>query len=108
MEEGATVSELGGVGDGLGEFDGEAEVGRCGFGPAFPGFTHVGAMEAGVDFDAAEKVGVALEVGEFFVAGGREGGGVVLGEGPASGADEEVVERARVGGGGLHAWTSSG
>lgn len=78
------------MGDGLGEFDGEAEVGRRGGGPAFPGFALVGAVEAGVDFYAMEMVGVALEVGEFGVAGWREEGGVVLGESPAGGADVEV------------------
>ncbi len=60
------------------------------------------AVEAGVDFDAMEAVGVALEVGEFGVAGGWEGGGVVLGEGPAGGADVDVVECGRVGRSGFH------
>ena len=59
----AGVGEPGGVGDGLGELDGEAEVSGSGGGPAFPGFVLVGAVEAGVDFGAVEGVGVAVEVG---------------------------------------------
>ena len=82
LECGAAVFELGFVGDGAGEFYGEAEVGRCGGGPALPGFAHVRAVEAGVDFDAVEAVGVALEVGEFCFAGRRKGVRVVFGEGP--------------------------
>jgi hypothetical protein len=108
LEQRAAVAELGGVGDGLGEFDGEAEAGGRGGGPTLPGFAHVGSVEAGVDFYATETVGVTLEVGELSVAGGREGGGVVFGEGPAGGADVEVVEWGRVGSGGFHAWTSGG
>jgi hypothetical protein len=102
LEEGAGVVELGGVGDGLGELDGEAEVRRRGGGPALPGFALVRAMEAGVDFYAMDEVGVALEVGEFLVAGGWKEVCVVAGEGPAGGADVEVVEGQRVGGGGFH------
>jgi len=90
------------VGDGLGELDGEAEVGRRGGGPALPGFAQVGAVEAGVDFDAVEAVGVALKVGEFGVAGCGEVVGKVFGEGPAGGADVEVGEGWRVGWGGFH------
>jgi hypothetical protein len=62
LEQSAGVVELGGVGDGPGEFDGEAEVGRGGGGPALPGFAVVGAVEAGVDLYAMEAVGVAVEV----------------------------------------------
>ena len=102
MEEGAGVVELSFVSDGAREFDGEAEVGRRGDGPALPGFAHVGAVKAGVDFYAMEEVGVALEVGEVGVSGWGKGVGVVLGERPAGGADVDVVEWGRVGGGGFH------
>jgi len=59
LEEGTGVDELGFMGDGAGDFYGEAEVVGSGGGPAFPGFALVGAMEAGVDFDAVEAGGVA-------------------------------------------------
>jgi len=50
------------MGDGLGDFDGEFKVGWRGRGPALPGFEHVRAMEAGVDFDAVEASGGTFEV----------------------------------------------
>ena len=62
LKERAGVEELCCVCDGLGEFDGEAEVVGCCSGPTLPGFEHVRAVEAGVDFDAIEDAGVALEV----------------------------------------------
>ena len=62
LEEGSGVDEFGFVGDGFGDFYGEAEVFGGGGGPALPGFEHVGAVEAGVDFDAVEALGVADEV----------------------------------------------
>ena len=89
------------MGDGAGNLDGEAEVGRRGVGPALPGLAQVGAVEAGVDLDAVEAVGVALEVGELVGSGWRKGGCVVLGEGPAGSADVDVAERGRVGCGGI-------
>jgi len=101
LEQGATVVELGFVGDGAGKFYGEAEVGGRGGGPTLPGFAHVRAVEAGVDLDAVEAVGVALEVGELGVSGWRKGEGVVFGEGPAGGADVDVAEWERVGRGGV-------
>ncbi len=61
-ESAAGVYEFGGVGDGFGGFDGEAEIFRGGGCPAFPGGAAMGAVEAGVDFDAAEAGGVALEM----------------------------------------------
>lgn len=93
LKEGAGVAELRGVGDGFGEFDGEAEVGWRGGGPALPGFALVRAMEAGVDLDGVEAVGVALEVGEVGVAGWGEVVGVVAGEGPAGGANVDAGGR---------------
>jgi len=62
LQECAGVEEFCRVGDGLGEFDGEAEVVWCGGAPTLPGFEHVRAVEAGVDLDAVEDAGVALEV----------------------------------------------
>ncbi len=62
LKERAGVDELCCVRDGLGEFDGEAEVVGCCSGPTLPGFEHVRAVEAGVDFDAVEDAGVAVEV----------------------------------------------
>jgi hypothetical protein len=97
LEKRAGVGELGFVGDGTGEFDGEAEVGRSGGGPALPGLAEVRAVEAGVDFDAVEAVGVALEVGKVGVSGWRKGGRVIFRERPAGGADVDVPERRRVG-----------
>ena len=114
LEEGSGVVELRFVGDGLGKFDGEAEVGGRGGGPALPGFAHVGAVEAGVDFDALEAMGVALEVGELGVAGRGEVGRVVFGERPAGGADVDVFDDRRVGWRGFHrgpewaAWKTPG
>ena len=91
------------MGDGFGEFDGEAEVVGGGCGPALPGFAEVGAMEAGVDFDAVEGLGVALEVGAF----GGEETGVWDGKGPAGGADVDVKRYGELGEGRLHGWRRS-
>ncbi len=102
------LARLGDVSDGLGEFDGEAEVIGRGCGPALPGFAQVRAVEAGVDLNAMEAVGVALEVREVGVSGRGKGGRVVLGEGPASGADVDVAEGGRVGWSGFHAGGASG
>ena len=97
LEESAGVGELGFMGDGAGHLYGEAEVIRRGGGPAFPGFTQVRAVEAGVDLDAVEAVSVALEVGEVGVSGRGKRVGVLFGEGPAGGADMDVIECGRVG-----------
>jgi len=48
--------------DGLGNFYGELEVRWCCGGPALPGFEHVRAVKAGVDFDAVEALGIADQV----------------------------------------------
>jgi len=48
--------------DCLGNFYGELEVRWRGGSPALPGFEHVRAVEAGVDFDAVETLGIADEV----------------------------------------------
>ena len=96
LEKRAAVMKLRSVGDGLGEFDGEAEVGGRGRSPALPGFAHVGTIEAGVDLYAEKAVSVALEVGEFCVSGWRKGVGVVARKCPAGGADVDVIEQGRV------------
>ena len=62
LQECAGVDELGLMGDGLGNLYGELEVRWCRGSPALPGFEHVRAVEAGVDFDAAEALGIADEV----------------------------------------------
>lgn len=82
--------QLGDVGDGLGKLSGKAEVSGSRGGPALPGFALVGAVEAGVDFDAGEPVGVTLEVSEVVGTWRREVVGVRFGEGPTGGADVDV------------------
>ena len=62
LQECAGVDELGLMGDGLGNLYGELEVRWCRGSPALPGFEHVRAVKAGVDFDAAEALSVADEV----------------------------------------------
>ena len=62
LEQGAGVDELGLMRDGLGNLYGKPEVRWCCVGPALPGFEHVRAVEAGVDFDTVEALGVADEV----------------------------------------------
>jgi len=91
LKEGAGVDELGFVGDGFGNLNAEAEVVGGGGGPALPGLEPVGAVEAGVDFDAGKALGTALEMG----ACGGEKRGVLLGECPAGGADADVRRRVR-------------
>ena len=88
--------ELRFVGDGLGEFDGEAEVIGRGGRPSLPRFAKVRAVDAGVDLDAMETVGIALEMGERGIAGWREVVGVFLGQSPAGGTDVEVAWRGRI------------
>jgi len=53
-------------------------------------------VEAGVDLDAMETVGIALEMGERGIAGWREVVGVFLGQSPAGGTDVEVAWRGRI------------
>ena len=62
LQQCAGVDELGLMRDGLRNFDGELEVRWGGCGPALPGLEHVRAVKAGVDFDAVEAGGGALEV----------------------------------------------
>jgi len=81
----AGVDELGLVRDLLRHLHGEAEVFWRGGGPALPGFQHVRAVEAGVDFNAGETGCVAFEVGTFC----RKVVRVLFGERPAGGADAD-------------------
>ena len=82
--------------DGLGQFYGEAKFIGRGRGPALPGFALVGAVEAGVDLHAVERLCVAVEVGAL----GRELFGDLPGERPAGGTDAEVHAALDVGAGG--------
>jgi hypothetical protein len=87
LQKRAAVYELCGVRDGLRNLDGKPEIRRRAGGPALPGFTHVGPVEAGVDFDAVENGRAALQVRSF----GREGCRVLLWERPAGGANAEML-----------------
>lgn len=55
LQKRTTVDELCGVRDGFRNLDGELEIRWCAGGPAFPGFAHVGAVKAGIDFDTVEN-----------------------------------------------------
>lgn len=85
VQELSAVRELRGVGDGLGELHGKAEIRRRAGGPALPCFALMGAVEAGVDLDAVEAVRAALEVRAL----GRKVMSVRARQSPTGGADAE-------------------
>lgn len=88
LQKRAAPDQFCGVCDGLRNLHGKPEISRRAGGPAFPGFTHVGPVEAGVDFDAVENGRAALQVRSF----GREGSGVLFGECPAGSANAEILQ----------------
>ncbi len=93
LQESATVGELCGVGDGLGNLHGEAEVRRRAGCPSLPCFLLVRAMEAGVHLDAVEAVRAAFEMGAL----GRKVMRVRARQGPTGGADADCVREFRYG-----------